>query len=206
MFTGIVEEVGTVAGITRHDGGAALVISCHEVLDDLGTGGSVAVDGCCLTATALTPDQFSADLSAETLRVTALGALDVGAGVNLERPLRTDGRLGGHLVLGHVDAVGSVMARDRDGVMTLSSPPEVAPYLVPKGSVTVQGVSLTVVDVGDDHFTVAVIPHTFAVTTLATLGPGARVNLEADIIAKYVQRLLRAGEASPYAAVEGVAP
>ena len=198
MFTGIVEEVGTLAGVEeeRH-GGVRLVISCRQVLEDTHTGDSIAVDGCCLTATSVTDDAFSADLSAETLRVTALGALAVGAGVNLERPMRADGRLGGHLVLGHVDAVGSVVAIDDAGVMTLSAPPEVASYLVPKGSVTVQGVSLTVVDVDGDRFTVAVIPHTLAVTTLARLAPGAPVNLEADIIAKYVERMLRAERVAP---------
>jgi riboflavin synthase len=207
MFTGIVEEVGTVASLDLHDGHARLGIACAEVVRDAAVGDSIAVDGCCLTATTfLEPDGvrrgFVADLMAETLRATALGDLDIGSGVNLERAMRADDRFGGHLVQGHVDGVGVVVARDEQPgtvFVSIRVPDVVARYLVPKGSITLSGVSLTVVDVEGDLFRVGLIPHTLEVTTFgAQLTAGARVNLEADVIAKYVERLLSGGTASPY--------
>jgi riboflavin synthase len=201
MFTGIVEEVGRVVAIDRHDTHARLTIGCDTVVDGVAIGDSIAVDGCCLTATTLPGDGFTADLMAETLRATSLGDLVVGAPVNLERAMRADARFGGHLVQGHVDAVGEVVAREElPGTVFVSmrAPEEVARYLVPKGSVTVNGTSLTVVDVHDGVFRVGLIPHTLDATSLHALGVGDRVNLEADVIAKYVERLLGAGAVSPY--------
>lgn len=213
MFTGIVEERGEVRALERRDGGARLQIACHEILADTPVGGSVAVDGCCVTVTGLDDDGFEVDLMAPTLAATTLGDLAVGAPVNLERPVAVGGRLGGHLVQGHVDGVGEVLARvEGDGSTTLrmSAPPGVAEHVVPRGSVTVQGVSLTVVEVAERTdagvparagavFAVGLVPHTLEVTTLGRLRPGDRVNLEADVIAKHVARLLAAGAETPYA-------
>lgn len=191
MFTGIVEEVGTVRELERHGRRARLTITCRTVLEDAVLGSSISVAGCCLTVADLQDDAFVADLMAETLRATALAELAVGDPVNLERPLAAGGRFGGHVVQGHVDGVGTVVAREAEpGTVFLSvqAPPEVAGDLVPKGSVAVQGVSLTVVDIDEDVFRVGLIPHTCEVTTLGDLEPGHRVNLEADIIGKYVRR------------------
>lgn len=214
MFTGIVEEMGTVARIERSEGHARLWIDGQRVLADAALGDSIAVNGCCLTVDDLDLDtggdgagRWAADLMAETLRATALGDLVEGAPVNLERAMASGGRLGGHLVQGHVDAVGTVVDRDEQpGTVTLTfhAPAEVARYLVPKGSVTIDGCSLTVVDVvdaddGTAHFRVGLIPHTLSVTVLGDRRPGDRVNLEADVIAKYVERLLAGGAPTPYA-------
>jgi riboflavin synthase len=215
MFTGIVEEVGRVHAIDVHDGHARLHLSCEEVVRDAALGDSIAVGGCCLTVTTLpSADEgggFTADLMAETLRATALGDLEVGAAVNLERAMRADTRFGGHLVQGHVDGVGTVVDRDEQPgtvFLTVAAPEEVARYLVPKGSVTVDGVSLTVVDLpAPGRFRVGLIPHTLEVTTFGGRRPGDRVNLEADVIAKYVERLLVGGVGSPYlAGPAGVSP
>lgn len=184
MFTGLVEEVGTVV----HRAQASLRVAAVTVLDHSALGDSIAVDGCCLTLVALGDGWWEADLSDETLARTTLGALAPGDPVNLERPLRLADRLGGHLVQGHVDAVGKVLAGAPD--LTVRLPAPLVRYVVEKGSVAVDGVSLTVVDVADDAFTVAVVPHTAAVTTLGTKGSGAGVNLEVDLVAKYVERLL----------------
>ena len=209
MFTGIVEEVGTVASLEVQAGHARLEIGCAEVVADAAIGDSIAVDGCCLTVTSFLDAAgerrgFAADLMAETLRATALGDLDVGDGVNLERAMRADARFGGHLVQGHVDGVGEVLARDEQPgtvFVTVQAPPSVGRYLVPKGSITVAGASLTVVDVdaASGRFRIGLIPHTLEATTFgAQLSPGARVNLEADVVAKYVEQLLAGGAASPY--------
>lgn len=190
MFTGIVEEIGQIRAIERGERRARLTVACRQVLEDASTGASIAVDGCCLTVADLGDGTFEADLMAETLRATALGDLREGARVNLERPLAADGRFGGHVVQGHVDGVGTVVGRDAEpGTVFLTvEAPSVAGELVPKGSVAVQGVSLTVVDVEADAFRVGLIPHTCEVTTLGDLEPGDRVNLEADILGKYVHR------------------
>lgn len=210
MFTGIVEEIGRLVAIERHGDGdgasARLRVACDTVTEDAATGDSIAVDGCCLTVTDLPGDGFSADLMAETLRATGLGDLTVGSEVNLERAMRADARFGGHLVQGHVDGLGEVVARDdQPGTvfLTVSAPPQVARYLVPKGSITVTGVSLTVVDIerqadGSATFRLALIPHTLEVTTLGQRAVGDRVNLEADVIAKHVEQLLAGGAPSPY--------
>jgi len=203
MFTGIVEEIGQVVAIDRLDRHARLHIGATTAVEDADLGDSVAVDGCCVTVTTLPGDGFTADLMAETLRATALGDLQVGAAVNLERAMRADARLGGHLVQGHVDAVGEVVAReDQPGTVFVSvrAPEAISRYLVPKGSVTMSGVSLTVVDVAPGGvFRVGLIPHTLEVTTFSSLDVGSRVNLEADVIAKYVERLLAGGSSTPYA-------
>lgn len=205
MFTGIVEERGTV----RDSGDTWLVVSCERVVDGLVPGASVNVDGCCLTAADVAPDGFVADLMAETRARTTLGALSEDEPVNLERPVPVDGRFGGHLVQGHVDAVADVRAvdADEDGtIVRIAAPPALAGYLVEKGSVAVDGCSLTVVDVddpgpvpGDVVFSVGLVPHTLAVTTLGRRVAGDRVNIEVDVIAKYVERLLRSGVDTPHA-------
>ena len=194
MFTGIVEELGRVRAITHADGGARLELSCTVVIDDAAIGDSIAVNGCCLTVVELGDGSWAADAQIETLDRTTLGALAPGDPVNLERPLRLGDRLGGHLVLGHVDGVGEVVKvepqADGSTRVVVRAPGDLARYLVEKGSVTVDGVSLTITTVSDAEFGVALIPHTLAVTTLGVRNAGDRVNLEADMIAKHVERLL----------------
>jgi len=194
MFTGIVEEQGRVRGVTPNEGGARLVIDASAVLDDAVLGASIAVNGCCLTVTELDERSFAADAVVETLARTNLGDLAAGDAVNLERPLRLADRLGGHIVQGHVDATGVVRDRapepDGSTMITVEAPDRVLRYVVHKGSITVDGVSLTVARCDDDAFAVALIPHTLAVTTLGTRAVGARVNLEVDLVAKYVEALV----------------
>ena len=194
MFTGIVEEQGRVRRVTPNEGGARLVIAARTVLDDAELGASIAVNGCCLTVTDFDDASFAADAVIETLARTNLGDLAAGDPVNLERPLRLADRLGGHLVQGHVDATGVVRdtAREPDGstMVTIEAPESVMRYVVHKGSITVDGVSLTVAGCTDDAFAVALIPHTLAVTTLGARAVGARVNLEVDLVAKYVEALV----------------
>lgn len=195
MFTGIVEELGRVRTVARAGDGARLAVACEQVLAGLEPGGSVAVDGCCLTAVSVDEEEWCADVVGETLRRTALGELRPGDRVNLERPVRADGRLDGHLVQGHVDAVGTIDAREpREGgsfALRLGVPEQVMRYVVEKGSVAVDGVSLTVVGVLPAGLTAALIPHTAATTTLGHKRVGAGVNVEADLVAKYVERLVR---------------
>jgi riboflavin synthase len=203
MFTGLVEEVGRLRAASSNEaGGARLAFDAARMSAEVRIGESVAVNGACLTVVETGEGWWAADAVAETLSRTNLGALRPGDPVNLERPLRADARLGGHLVQGHVDAVGRVVAPAPD--LVVAFPPHLAPFLVAKGSVAVDGCSLTVVEVTDDRFSVAVIPHTAEVTTLGSRANGDEVNLEVDVIAKYVQRLLTAGATTPYAA--GVAP
>jgi riboflavin synthase len=184
MFTGIVEELGTIAAVT----GDRVRIAARLVLEDAKTGDSIAVDGCCLTVVDQGDGWWEADVSAETRKRTTLGDRTPGDPVNLERPVRALDRLGGHIVQGHVDGVGEIVDPAPD--LRVRMPRELLRYVVEKGSITVDGVSLTVVDVLDDGFTVALIPHTEAVTTLGTKGPGDGVNLEVDVTVKYVERLL----------------
>jgi riboflavin synthase len=194
VFTGIIEELGTVRAIHHREGGTRLELAATTVLSDARVGDSIAVNGCCVTVVERGDDWWAADVVIETLERTALGALEPDEPVNLERPLRLSDHLGGHLVQGHVDAVGRVTARvplaDGSTRFTFSAPPEVLRYVVEKGSVAVDGISLTVAALGDESFDVAVIPHTLAVTTLGHTVTDAVVNLEADLIAKYVERLL----------------
>jgi riboflavin synthase len=206
MFTGIVEEVGRVAAIEVDGEAARLHVACTTVIDGAVIGDSIAVDGCCLTVTTLPGDGFTADLMAETMRATALGSLVVGAPVNLERAMRADARFGGHLVQGHVDAVGEVVAREElPGTVFLSvrTPQHLTRYLVPKGSITIAGTSLTIVDIDGAILRVGLIPHTLAVTSFGSLAVGDQVNLEVDVVAKYVERLLAAGQDTPYATLGG---
>jgi riboflavin synthase len=186
MFTGIVEELGSV--VSRD--GSRLRIAARTVLDGAAIGDSTAVNGCCLTVVAFDAAEgwWDADVSDETYARTNLGSLQAGDPVNLERPVRLEDRLGGHLVQGHVDAVGEIVVPVPD--LQVRMPADLLRYVVEKGSITVDGISLTVVKPLADGFTVAVIPHTAAVTTLGAKGPGATVNLEVDVIAKYAERLL----------------
>ena len=196
MFTGIVEELGTVAAIEEQGDALRLSISAATVLEGTRPGDSIAVNGCCLTVTDLTGDTWSADVMAETLDKTSLAGSRPGDRVNLERAVTMQTRLGGHLVQGHVDGVGEVLRRtpsEHWEVVEVSLPPHLAPYLVDKGSITVDGVSLTVVEAGESSFTVSLIPETLARTTLGHRAVGDRVNLEADIIAKHVEKLLQGG-------------
>ncbi len=186
MFTGIVEELGAV----RSRDGSRLVVSCRTVLDDVTMGASIAVNGCCLTVVDWDDARtwFAVDVTEESYNRTQLGDLQPGDPVNLERPVRLSDRLGGHLVQGHVDAVGVIVEPSPD--LKVKMDPELHRYVVEKGSITVDGVSLTVVDPSTEGFTVAVIPHTAEVTTLGTKGPGDRVNIEVDVMAKYAEHLL----------------
>ena len=203
MFTGIVEETGSVLEFTRSSAGARIEIGAREVLSDLQIGGSIAVNGCCLTAVAIGEASFAADLSPETLRRTNLGGLASGRTVNLERPLQLTGRLSGHFVLGHVDGTGIVEslepAGDGNWWLSVKVPRDLLKFLVYKGSVAVDGISLTVAFLEGDVLGVAIIPHTYEVTALAAATAGSAVNLECDMLAKHVQRLLALGtaDASP---------
>jgi riboflavin synthase len=201
MFTGIVEGLGRVLALElAADGsGARLEVEAPWLVGGLGLGDSVAVDGCCLTVTELRGDGFTADVMAESLRRTALGRLGPGSAVNLERPLALGDRLGGHLVQGHVDGLGLVLERrplgagpggEQSEELRIGLDPELGRYIVSKGSIAINGVSLTVAASGPDWFAVALIPHTLAVTNLGGLERGDQVQLEVDVLAKYVERLL----------------
>ncbi len=198
MFTGIIEELGRVRGVEGRGEGVRVTIEARTVTKETNEGDSIAVNGVCLTALDLRPDSFAADGSRETLQRSTLGALRIGSVVNLERAVTPATRLGGHIVQGHVDARGRFLgAEDHDGSWTvkIAYPPDVARYLVFKGSIAVEGISLTVAGLSDDYFEIAVIPKTWAVTNLSHLRPGDAVNLEVDIIAKYVERILTIGGA-----------
>jgi riboflavin synthase len=193
MFTGIVEELGTAEAVERQSDAVRLTVRAATVLEDTRPGDSISVNGCCLTVAERGDATWTADVMAETLAKTGLGSLAPGDRVNLERAATVGSRLGGHLVQGHVDAVGQVVRRDPGehwDVVTISMPADLAPYLVDKGSITVDGVSLTVVDARDDEFTVSLIPETLRRTTLGFREPGDSVNLEVDVIGKYVARQL----------------
>jgi len=186
MFTGIVEELGRLESLDN----GRLRIAAALVLDDVAIGESIAVIGCCLTVVAFGDDWWEADVSDETISRTSLAMVHPGDGINLERAVKVSDRLGGHIVQGHVDAVGEVAEPVPD--LRVKVPAHLTRYLVEKGSVTVDGVSLTVVDALDDGFTVAIIPHTADVTTLGAKRPGDLVNLEVDVMAKYVEKLMSA--------------
>ncbi len=196
MFTGIVEETGRVLACTRSETGGRLVVRAKEVIGDLTRGGSIAVNGCCLTAVEVGPASFAADLSPETLARTNLGGLHAGGVVNLERPLLPTSRLSGHFVLGHVDGTGDVtgLAPVGDGNwwLTVSVPDEFRKFLVDKGSIAIDGISLTIAELKGASVSIAIIPHTYEVTTLQAYRAGDAVNLEFDMLAKHVHRLLAA--------------
>lgn len=193
MFTGIVEEIGTVKTLRREGGASRLTVSARIVTEDAAVGDSICVNGVCLTVVELDRSSFSADVAIETLKVTNLGELRIGTRVNLERALRISSRIGGHLVTGHVDAIGRITEKRREANgwrVFISAPRDAMKYIIKKGSIAVDGISLTVADVSEDGFEVAVIPHTAEVTTLGLKSAGDTVNLETDIIGKYVERLL----------------
>jgi riboflavin synthase len=196
MFTGIIEQAGEVARIDVREDGARLVVSAPSVARDARLGDSVAVNGVCLTVVEREAGRLSFDAVNETLRRSSLGLLRAGDRVNLERPMRADGRFDGHIVQGHVDATAALEAVLEEGNsrrLRFQAPAEVLRYVVEKGSIALDGISLTVAAAGADWFEVVIIPHTWKVTNLGERRPGDRVNLEVDILAKYVERLLRAG-------------
>ncbi|SEF49126.1 riboflavin synthase alpha chain [Thermomonospora echinospora] len=193
MFTGIVEELGEVVAVEPHGDSALLTVRGPLVTEDAVHGASIAVNGVCLTVVETADGAFTADVMKETLDRSSLGVLVPGSRVNLERPVRLADRLGGHLVQGHVDGVGQIVSRrpgERWEVVTVSVPAALSRYVVEKGSITIDGVSLTVVEAGAEHLTVSLIPTTLELTTLGHKGPGDPVNLEVDVVAKYVERLL----------------
>lgn len=202
MFTGIVEEVGRVRRVTAGGRAGELSIRCARVLEGTKLGDSIAVNGVCLTVTALLPDGFTADVMPETLRRSGLGTLRPGDGVNLERAMPADGRFGGHIVSGHIDGLGRITAfrREENAVwITVAASPSLLRLVVEKGSIAIDGVSLTVAAVGDGDFQVSVIPHTAKETILLDKQTGDPVNLETDIVGKYVARLLGGGAAAAQA-------
>jgi len=193
MFTGIIEEMGTVKALRREAGAARLSLSAAKVLDGTSLGDSICVNGVCLTVVELGKSEFSADVAVETLRVTNLGELKAGAKVNLERALQLSARIGGHLVSGHVDAVGRLREKRDEGNgwrIFFDAPETVLRYVIKKGSIAIDGISLTVADMDRAGFSIAMIPHTARLTTLGFKTAGDSVNLESDIIGKYVERLL----------------
>ncbi|MFF2524526.1 riboflavin synthase [Streptomyces liangshanensis] len=200
MFTGIVEELGEVTAVENLGDASRFTLRGPVVTDGAKHGDSIAVNGVCLTVVDLDGGAFTADVMAETLDRSSLGALAVGSPVNLERPMAVGGRLGGHIVQGHVDGTGTVVERtvsEHWEIVKVALPAHLTKYVVEKGSITVDGVSLTVVDAGPDYFTISLIPTTLALTTLGHKGPGDPVNLEVDVIAKYVERLLGARSEEP---------
>ncbi len=193
MFTGIIEELGKISAFERYAGGARIKIAARVVAADANEGDSIAVNGVCLTALNIERDGFSADVSTETLNRSTLGKLSVGARVNLERAVTPLTRLGGHIVQGHVDARGKYVSAIQTGdfwTVRVEFPPEIGQYLVYKGSITVEGISLTIANLYENSFDIAVIPKTWELTNFSSLKSGDAVNLEADVIAKYVERIL----------------
>jgi riboflavin synthase len=192
MFTGIIEELGEVAAVEKSSDGARLRIRA-ELAAELGEGDSVAVDGVCLTATSVSGDSFDADVMHQTLELTTLGGLEPGSRVNLELPLRASDRLGGHVVQGHVDGTGAVAGISDDGFakrLRIELPDELLPYVVEHGSIAIQGISLTIAALTDDAVEVSLIPETLERTTLGAVEPGDRLNIECDVLARYVRRQL----------------
>lgn len=189
MFTGIVEELGEITAIEPQENGSRLTVRGPVVTGDAGHGDSIAVNGVCLTVVRVADGEFTVDVVAETLRRSGLGALRTGAQVNLERATAAGARLGGHIMQGHVDGTGTFLSRDPEGITRFALAPELSRYLVEKGSVAIDGVSLTVASVSDEEFAIALIPTTLEMTTLGRVQPGDPVNLEVDVLAKYVEKL-----------------
>lgn len=193
MFTGIVEELGTVRSIAISGNSGQLRVKASKVLENTKIGDSIAVNGVCLTVVTLEPDGFTADVMAETVRRTSFSILKNGSPVNLERAMAADGRFGGHIVAGHVDGTGTIrsMKREENAVwVTIEAGSEILDLVVEKGSITIDGISLTVAGLGDDYFQVSVIPHTAKETNLLSKKPGEPVNLETDIVGKYIRKLM----------------
>ncbi len=197
MFTGIIEELGRIASLEKHADGAKIRISARIVTESTNEGDSISVNGVCLTALDIKPDSFTADVSQETLDKSTLGKLKTGAKVNLERAVTPQTRLGGHIVQGHVDSRGKFISAVQSGdfwTVRIAFPREIGQYLVYKGSISVEGISLTIAELGSDYFEIAVIPKTWELTNLSSLKSGDEVNLEADVIAKYVERIMLYGK------------
>ncbi len=200
MFTGLVEELASIVRIDVRQTGANVELRAKHIMDDMHLGDSIAVNGVCLTVVHFTDTTFTLDAVPETLRKTNLGRLKPGQKVHVERAMRADGRFGGHFVSGHIDGVGIIRSRKQEGiatVLTIGSAPNVIRYIVEKGSVCVDGVSLTVMDVSQDAFRISLIPHTGSATTLGEAPVGTEVNLECDVLAKYVEKLLGKGQGQP---------
>jgi riboflavin synthase len=207
MFTGIIEEVGKVTGIEKRAENRRVTIEAHHTPTELRTGDSVAVSGVCLTALDIKPNSFCADLAPETWLRTSFSRIHTGALVNLELPMRADGRLGGHIVQGHVDGVGKIIALERiadseNYWLRIEIPPELARYVIFKGSLSIEGISLTVAGIEGTKVTAAIIPHTVEMTNLKSLKPGDPVNLEVDMIAKYVEKMMHRESAAASITVE----
>lgn len=193
MFTGIIEEIGTLKAVQRMADNCRLTIGAHKVLDDVHIGDSIATNGICLTVTSFTPDSYSADVMPETMRLTNLSDLHIGDPVNLERAMPVNGRLGGHIVSGHVDGTGVIISKyqDHNAIrVRISAPSSILDLIVMKGSITIDGISLTVTDVDESAFEVSIVNHTQSHTTLTAKQMGQKVNLENDILGKYVQKLM----------------
>ena len=193
MFTGLIEHLGKIADWQEHEAGARITIEQADIASQLGEGDSVSVNGVCLTALGITDSKFAAEVSPETIDRTSLSRLNVGSAVNLELAVTPSTRLGGHIVQGHVDATGKFVSAVSDGefwTVTIEFPPQIARYIVEKGSISVDGISLTVAALREDEFDIAIIPKTWELTCLSELKPGDEVNLEVDVIAKYVERMM----------------
>jgi riboflavin synthase len=201
MFTGIIQELGSVISLEQNSAGARLTVQCQEVLTDAKIGASIAVNGACLTAVQITAGAFSADLAPETLKRTNLGNLERGAAVNLERPLAANARLDGHFVLGHVDSTAELLSLkplgDDNWWLSICVPNELSRYIVSKGSLAVDGMSLTVAEIEGNVVSLTIIPHTYEHTTLAGYKPGARLNVEVDILAKHLEKLVAVRDSAP---------
>jgi riboflavin synthase len=204
MFTGIIQELGSVISLEQNSAGARLTVQCQEVLTDAKIGASIAVNGACLTAVQITAGAFSADLAPETLKRTNLGNLERGAAVNLERPLAANARLDGHFVLGHVDSTAELLSLkplgDDNWWLSICVPNELSRYIVSKGSLAVDGMSLTVAEIEGNVVSFTIIPHTYEHTTLAGYKPGARLNVEVDILAKHLEKLVAVRDSAPQTA------
>ena len=193
MFTGIIEEVGTIRSIKKGAKSAIITVEAHKIMEDIHLGDSICTNGVCLTVTSFDQNTYSVDVMHETLRRTNLGDLRSGSRVNLERAMAADGRFGGHIVAGHIDGIGRIisMTRDDNAIwIVVATEKDILKYIVNKGSITIDGISLTVADVDSSTFSVSVIPHTGDNTTLLSKKPGDTVNLETDMIGKYVEKLL----------------
>ena len=201
MFTGIIEEVGRIAGIANQNGNRRLTVTASQLNRELKQGDSIAVSGVCLTAVEITPQSFAADLGEETWKRTSFSRIKEGALVNLELPMRADGRFGGHIVQGHVDGTGKFIALDRipgadDYWLSIEIPPELSRYAIFKGSLSIEGISLTVAEIEGNKVTAAIIPHTVKMTNLQSLKPGDPINLEVDMVAKYVEKMMKSESAN----------
>lgn len=199
MFTGIIEEIGTVKELSKSDKNALIVVECKEILEDIKIGNSIAIDGVCQTVIAFDKNNFSAQVSSETLNVTTFSRLKIGSKVNLERALTLNGRFGGHIVTGHIDGLAKVKNIQKQFEfynIKFEVEKDLAKYIAKKGSITINGISLTVADIVSNEFSIAIIPHTFENTSLSDLKSGDFVNIEVDILAKYVEKILSTGDNS----------